>query len=61
LVRPAITEAYRARLCRNGNRVESVLMPGVGHAFIARDVAGAAVDWMAARFTGEPAPTNCRA
>jgi pimeloyl-ACP methyl ester carboxylesterase len=25
LVRPAITEAYRARLCRNGNRVEFVL------------------------------------
>ena len=36
-------------------------MPGVGHAFIARDVPGAAVDWMAARFAGEPAPTNCRA
>jgi hypothetical protein len=34
-------------------------MPGVGHAFIARDVAGAAVAWMAARFAGEPAPTNC--
>jgi pimeloyl-ACP methyl ester carboxylesterase len=59
LVRPAITEAYRARLCRNGNRVEFVLMPGVGHAFIARDVAGAAVSWIAARFAGEPAPTNC--
>jgi acetyl esterase/lipase len=59
LVRPAITEAYRARLCRNGNRVEFVLMPGVGHPFIARDVAGAAVAWMAARFAGEPAPTNC--
>jgi pimeloyl-ACP methyl ester carboxylesterase len=59
LVRPAIMEAYRARLCRNSNRVEFVLMPGVGHAFIARDVAGAAVAWMAARFAGEPAPTNC--
>ena len=59
LVRPTITEAYRAGLCRNGNRVEFVLLPGVGHAFIARDVAGAAVAWMAARFAGEPAPTNC--
>jgi pimeloyl-ACP methyl ester carboxylesterase len=59
LVRPAITEAYRVRLCRNGNWVEFVLMPGVGHTFIARDVAGAAVAWMAARFAGEPAPTNC--
>jgi acetyl esterase/lipase len=59
LVRPAVTEAYRARLCRNGNRVEFVLIPGVGHAFIARDVAGAAAAWVAGRFAGEPAPTNC--
>lgn len=59
LVRPSVTEAYRARVCRNGNRVEFVLMPGVGHAFIARDVAQAAIAWMAGRFAGEPAPTNC--
>jgi acetyl esterase/lipase len=59
LVRPAVTEAYRARLCRNGNRVEFVLIPNVGHAFIARDVAEAAVAWMAGRFADEPAPTNC--
>jgi len=59
LVRPSVTEAYRARLCRNGNRVEFVLMARVGHAFIARDVAQAAVAWMAGRFAGEPAPTNC--
>jgi acetyl esterase/lipase len=61
LVWPSVTEAYRQRLCRNGNRVEFVLLPGVGHAFIARDVADAAVAWMAARFAGEPAPTNCGA
>ena len=59
LVRPSVTEAYRARLCGNGNRVEFVLMARVGHAFIARDVAQAAVAWMAGRFAGEPAPTNC--
>jgi hypothetical protein len=58
-VRPAITEAHRARLRRNGNRVEFVLMTGVGHAFSARDVADAAVASMAVRFAGEPAPTNC--
>ena len=61
LVRPSVTEAYRERLCRNGNRVEFILLPGVGHAFIARDVADAAVAWMAARFAGEPATTNCGA
>jgi acetyl esterase/lipase len=59
LVRPAITEAYRARLCRNGNRVEFVLMPGVGHAFIARDVASDAVSWIASRFDGRPPDNDC--
>jgi pimeloyl-ACP methyl ester carboxylesterase len=61
LVRPSVTETYRARLCRNGSRVEFVVVPGVGHAFIARDVADAAVAWMAQRFAGEPPPTNCPA
>jgi acetyl esterase/lipase len=59
LVRPAVTEAYRARLCQAGDWVDFVLLPGVGHAFIARDVAGTAVTWMAARFAGKPAPSNC--
>jgi pimeloyl-ACP methyl ester carboxylesterase len=59
LVRPSVTEAYRSRLCRNGSRVDFVLLPGVGHAFVARDVAGMAVAWLAGRFAGEPAPTNC--
>jgi acetyl esterase/lipase len=61
LVRPSVTEAYRARLCGNGNRVEFVLLSGVGHAFIARDAANAAVAWIAGRFAGEPASTNCGA
>jgi acetyl esterase/lipase len=61
LVRPSVTEAYRARLCGNGNRVEFVLLSGVGHAFIARDAANAAVAWIARRFAGGPAPTNCGA
>jgi hypothetical protein len=38
--------------------VAFVLAPGVGHAFVARDVASAGVAW---RFSDEPAPTNCRA
>jgi acetyl esterase/lipase len=59
LVRASVTEAYRARLCQNGGKVDFVLAPGAGHAFVARDVAGAAVAWIAGRFAGEPAPTNC--
>ncbi len=59
LVSPSVTEAYRARLCRNGRRVNFVLLPGVGHAFVARDVASTAVAWLAGRFADQPAPTNC--
>jgi alpha-beta hydrolase superfamily lysophospholipase len=56
---PQITESYRKRLCRAGNRVHMVAMPGVTHRFIARDAAPAAVEWIAARFAGKPAPDDC--
>lgn len=59
LVRPSVTEDYRAQLCKAGDRVDFVLVPNVGHAFIAGDVAGAAVRWMADRFAGAPAPSHC--
>jgi acetyl esterase/lipase len=59
LVRASVTEAYRARLCQNGSKVDFVLLPGVGHTFVARDVSSAALVWIAARFAGEPPPTNC--
>ncbi|HLH48768.1 MAG TPA: alpha/beta fold hydrolase [Roseiarcus sp.] len=59
LVPPSVTEAYRKRLCRGGSPVGFMLLPRVGHAFVARDAAGAAVAWMAGRFAGEPPPTNC--
>jgi acetyl esterase/lipase len=59
LVRPAVTESYRERFCRAGVKVSFVLLPGVRHAFVARDIAGAAIDWIADRFANQPAPTNC--
>ena len=54
-----VTEAYRERLCETEFGWSLFSWPAVGHAFIARDVAQAAVAWMAGRFAGEPAPTNC--
>jgi acetyl esterase/lipase len=59
LVRPSVTEAYRQRLCQNGDRVEFVLLPGVGHAFVARDAASAAIAWIADRFAGRSGPSKC--
>jgi hypothetical protein len=32
---------------------------GVGHGFVARDSADAAVTWMMDRFAGQPAPSDC--
>jgi acetyl esterase/lipase len=59
LVRPAVTLVYRNKLCQGGSAVQLHLMQGLGHAFAARNSAAAAVDWMASRFAGQPAPSNC--
>jgi acetyl esterase/lipase len=58
-VRPSVTADYASRLCKAGNPVRIVLRDKVGHAFIARDSAAAAVEWMAARFAGKPPPNDC--
>jgi alpha-beta hydrolase superfamily lysophospholipase len=60
LVRPQVTRAYMQRLCRPGSRVRMLVMPNVNHGFAGRDSAGAAVSWMADRFAGRPAPSDCR-
>jgi pimeloyl-ACP methyl ester carboxylesterase len=59
LVRPTVTEKYMNDLCRSGSKVRMMLVPGVGHGPIARDSAEAAIQWMAERFAGVPAPNNC--
>ncbi|MGC1305224.1 MAG: alpha/beta fold hydrolase [Caulobacteraceae bacterium] len=60
LVRPEVTAAYAEALCRNGGAVQYDLVPGVGHAFIARDAAPAAIAWIAARFAGARPASTCR-
>lgn len=59
VVLPQITAAYMQRLCAAGSAVRFVSLPGVGHGFIARDSAAVAIDWMADRFAGRPAPNDC--
>jgi acetyl esterase/lipase len=59
LVLPRITLAYMATLCKAGSSVELDTMPGVGHAFAGRSSATAAIDWIADRFEGIPAPSSC--
>jgi pimeloyl-ACP methyl ester carboxylesterase len=59
IVRPEVTRAYMARQCRAGSKVAMMWVQGVGHAFVARDSADAAVNWMMDRFAGQPAPSDC--
>ena len=59
IVRPEVTRAYMQRQCRAGGKVIMKWVPGVGHGFVARDSADAAVAWMMDRFAGTPAPSDC--
>ena len=59
LVRPQVTQDYMKRLCAAGSKVRMVVLPDANHGFIARDSATAAVEWLADRFAGVPAPSDC--
>lgn len=59
LVRPQVTQDYMKRLCAAGSKVRMVVLPDANHGFIARDSATAAVEWLADRVAGVPAPSDC--
>jgi fermentation-respiration switch protein FrsA (DUF1100 family) len=59
IVDPPVTKDYVAAVCAAGGRVRLLTLPGVGHGWIGRDSAAAAVAWMADRFAGRPVPSDC--
>jgi acetyl esterase/lipase len=59
LVRPAVTRDYMQKLCHAGDKVRMFVIANVGHGFTGRDAAGAAIEWMNARFAGHAAPSDC--
>ena len=59
LVAPAVTAAHVRALCRSGNRVRRIAIKGDGHATSARDSARETLEWIADRFAGRPAPSDC--
>jgi pimeloyl-ACP methyl ester carboxylesterase len=59
IVAPDVTRAYMQRQCKAGGKVTMMWVPGVGHGFVARDSASAAVAWMMDRFAGRPASSDC--
>jgi acetyl esterase/lipase len=59
VVDPPVTAAYVKSLCAAGSKVQSLIFDGVGHGMISRDAAKPSVDWIAGRFVGNDAPSNC--
>jgi pimeloyl-ACP methyl ester carboxylesterase len=59
IVAPEVTRAYMQRQCKAGGKVTMMWVPCVGHGFVARDSADAAVAWMMDRFAGRPANSDC--
>jgi pimeloyl-ACP methyl ester carboxylesterase len=59
IVRPTVTQGYATTLCKAGSKVRMLSLPNVGHGAAARVGAPAGVEWMMARFGGEPPPDDC--
>ncbi len=59
VIRPQVTQDYMQRLCRMGDKVRYVVLPGVGHGLAAYKSKAEAVDWLAGRFAANPAPSDC--
>ncbi len=59
LVSPAVTRAHARALCRNRNRVRWIDIAGSGHATSAKDSQSETIDWIADRFAGRPAQSDC--
>jgi alpha-beta hydrolase superfamily lysophospholipase len=60
LVRPQVTLDYMKRLCEGGSEVRMLVMPNVSHGMAGHDSADAAAAWIADRFAGRPAPSDCK-
>jgi acetyl esterase/lipase len=47
------------RLCGSGARVQHNVYPGLGHDPVVYGSLRDQLNWISARFAGEPAPSNC--
>jgi alpha-beta hydrolase superfamily lysophospholipase len=59
IIKPKVTQDYATTLCRAGTKLRMLYLPNIGHGIAGRAAAPDAVDWMTARFAGEPAPDDC--
>lgn len=59
VVDPPVTTNFASRLCREGATLRFFEVPEATHTTIAKASAAETVAWIADRFAGKPAPTNC--
>lgn len=59
LVAPAVTRKFARQLCANRVRVRWIDLPGKDHATTARQSAPQTLAWIAERFAGARAPSDC--
>lgn len=59
IVVPLVTELYSDELCSHRRAVRFVMIPGADHPAMSRAATKPATAWIADRFAGAPAPTNC--
>jgi alpha-beta hydrolase superfamily lysophospholipase len=59
VVNPNGTTQYIQRACTYAQPVEYTMYPGINHQVIPFAAKGEYLPWIAARFAGQPAPSNC--
>lgn len=59
VVASSVTLAFARLRCRAGRQLHYVRLPGGDHANSARDSAATTLDWIAERFAGRPAASDC--
>jgi acetyl esterase/lipase len=61
IVAPGVTKDFVRKLCRSNARLRYISIAGAGgHPTSAADSATETLNWIDARFAGEPAPSDCR-
>ena len=60
VVAPSVTRDFLRKRCRAGLPVRFISLPGGAHEHSARDSSKETLDWIDARFSGEPAPNDCK-
>jgi pimeloyl-ACP methyl ester carboxylesterase len=60
IVRPQVSLGFVRTSCRNGARVKYVVLRNKGHGSSAKAAVPDSMNWINARFRGDPAPSSCR-